>query len=63
MEKTGVIYILTNPSFPEYVKIGYADDIEKRYSSSIGVSVFRLLSTSMQPMLYHQGGNSLAKSN
>lgn len=22
----GVIYILTNPSFPEYVKIGYADD-------------------------------------
>ncbi len=31
MEKTtGVIYILTNPSFPEYVKIGYADDIEKR---------------------------------
>lgn len=30
MEKTGVIYILTNPSFPEYVKIGYADDIDKR---------------------------------
>ena len=26
----GVIYILTNPSFPDYVKIGYADDIEKR---------------------------------
>lgn len=26
----GVIYILTNPSFPEYVKIGYADDLEKR---------------------------------
>lgn len=26
----GVIYILTNPSFPEYVKIGYADDIKKR---------------------------------
>lgn len=23
----GVIYILTNPSFPDYVKIGYADDI------------------------------------
>lgn len=23
MDKTGVIYILTNPSFPEYVKIGY----------------------------------------
>lgn len=29
-ENKGVIYILTNPSFPEYVKIGYADDIEKR---------------------------------
>lgn len=26
----GVIYILTNPSFPEYVKIGYADDMAKR---------------------------------
>lgn len=26
----GVIYILTNPSFPEYVKIGYADNIDKR---------------------------------
>ena len=29
-EKKGVIYILTNPSFPEYVKIGYADDIDAR---------------------------------
>lgn len=26
----GCIYILTNPSFPEYVKNGYADDIDKR---------------------------------
>lgn len=26
----GVIYILTNPSFKEYVKIGYADDVERR---------------------------------
>lgn len=26
----GVIYILTNPSFPKYVKIGYSDNIEKR---------------------------------
>ena len=26
----GVIYILTNPSFPDYVKIGYATNIEKR---------------------------------
>lgn len=29
-KKAGVVYILTNPSFPEYVKIGYADDINKR---------------------------------
>ena len=28
--KNGCIYILTNPSFPDYIKIGYADDIEKR---------------------------------
>lgn len=29
-EKQGVIYILTNPSFLDYIKIGYADDMEKR---------------------------------
>lgn len=32
MKKVGVIYILTNPSFPDFVKIGYATDIEKRLS-------------------------------
>lgn len=26
----GFIYILTNPSFPEYVKIGYANNVEQR---------------------------------
>ena len=26
----GYVYILTNPSFPDYVKIGYADDVEER---------------------------------
>jgi len=26
----GVIYILTNPSFEDYLKIGYADDLSKR---------------------------------
>lgn len=31
-EISGAIYILTNPSFPEYVKIGYARDIEQRLS-------------------------------
>ena len=30
MSNKGVIYILTNPSFPEFVKIGYATDLEKR---------------------------------
>lgn len=30
MNSNGVIYILTNPSFPKYVKIGYSDNIEKR---------------------------------
>lgn len=30
MEQKGVIYILTNPSFPQYVKIGYADNVESR---------------------------------
>lgn len=29
-DKKGVIYILTDPSFPDYVKIGYADNIDKR---------------------------------
>lgn len=28
--KKGVIYILTNPSFREYIKIGYAHNLEKR---------------------------------
>ena len=27
MDKTGVIYILTNPSFLEYVKFRFVDDI------------------------------------
>jgi hypothetical protein len=30
MEHKGYIYILTNPSFPEYVKIGYAKDVKQR---------------------------------
>ena len=29
-KKAGGIYILTNPSFPDYVKIGYAHNIETR---------------------------------
>lgn len=30
MQNKGVIYILTNPSFPQYVKIGYATDVKQR---------------------------------
>ena len=29
----GVIYILTNPSFPDYVKIVYANNIEKKVTA------------------------------
>ena len=29
-EQQGVIYVLTNPPFSDYVKIGYADYLEKR---------------------------------
>lgn len=30
LNKTGFIYILTNSSFPQYVKIGYATDMKQR---------------------------------
>ena len=26
----GYIYVLTNPSFPQYVKIGFATDVKQR---------------------------------
>ena len=29
MNHTGFIYIFTNPSFPQYVKTGYAKDVEQ----------------------------------
>ncbi|MCD7919338.1 MAG: GIY-YIG nuclease family protein [Clostridiales bacterium] len=29
-KRAGVIYILTNPSFPDYIKIGYVSNLEKR---------------------------------
>ncbi len=48
-EKTGYIYIFTNPSFPEYVKIGYADDAKERLktlnSSSAVPFAFRAYAT------------------
>lgn len=46
----GYIYILTNPSFPEYVKIGYADDVKKGLMSLTEVNVFRLHLEFMQLM-------------
>lgn len=30
MKSSGYIYIFTNPSFPQYVKIGYATDVKQR---------------------------------
>ena len=30
LQQMGYIYILTNPSFPQYVKIGYADNVDSR---------------------------------
>ena len=51
-KEQGVIYILTNPSFPEYVKIGYADDMEQRLAQLN--SVRRLLFAFMRRMKYQQ---------
>jgi len=48
-ENKGCIYILTNPSFKEYVKIGYADDVESRVkilnNSSATPFAFRIYAT------------------
>lgn len=45
----GYIYILTNPSFPQYVKIGYATDVKQRLdslnSSSAVPFAFRVYAT------------------
>lgn len=49
MSSKGVIYILTNPSFPQYVKIGYADDVDSRLkhlnSSECTPFAFRIYAT------------------
>ena len=45
----GVIYIFTNPSFPQYVKIGYATDVKQRLDelnrSSAVPFAFRIYAT------------------
>lgn len=38
-----VVYILTNPPFKEYVKIGYTDDTDKRLNNLIAMNVLRLV--------------------
>lgn len=47
--KMGYIYIMTNPSFPEYVKIGYAKDVKQRLDelnrSSAVPFAFRIYAT------------------
>ncbi len=49
MKEKSVIYIFTNPSFPEYVKIGYADDVNERLdilnSSTAVPFAFRVYAT------------------
>ena len=49
MSNTGFIYIMTNPSFPEYVKIGYAKDVKQRLDelnrSSAVPFAFRIYAT------------------
>lgn len=49
----GVIYILSNPSFPEYVKIGYTDNLDRRLSdlnrSAAVPFAFRVVATYETP--------------
>ena len=52
MSKKGVIYILTNPSFPEYVKIGYATDIEKRLKTLNRSETIPFASAYTPPMMW-----------
>ena len=40
MSNTGFIYIMTNPSFPEYVKIGYKVTKRQREKQPAGVYHF-----------------------
>lgn len=46
----GYIYILTNPSFPEYLKIGYAADVKQRLEELNRSTAVPFRSGSMRPM-------------
>ena len=52
-KKAGVIYILTNPSFPDYVKIGYATNIENRLKQLNRVYAAYDVSTPLQDKELH----------
>lgn len=47
-EKKGYIYILTNPSFSEWVKIGYAEDVQQRVAQLIELNALHLVLEFMQ---------------
>ena len=51
--QAGYIYIMVNPGWGDKVKIGYADDLEKRrrdFSSMAGASIFLACSRSCRAM-------------
>ena len=55
----GFIYILTNPSFPQYVKIGYATDVKQRLDElnrSTAVPAFYFGQTGSGTALYGRSG-------
>lgn len=41
MEDGGYIYIISNPAWPDYVKIGITDNLKKRYNSYMTASPHR----------------------
>lgn len=41
MNKSGYIYIIRNPAWPEFIKIGITDDLDKRLASYQTSSPFR----------------------
>ena len=50
----GAIYILTNPSFPDYVKIGYSKNVEERINRLNNSAAVLLDLDCMQHMMLKQ---------